>query len=329
MHDMPLDESTKPSILLVDDDATVIQVLSKCLAGLGRLRFATSGAAALRLAHEDVPDLLLLDADMPGMSGFEVLEAMRTEPTLRDVSVIFVTSHSEEAMEHRGLELGAADFIAKPIRPAIVAARVKTQLRLKLALDRLRSLATTDGLTQCANRRVLNERLAAEWSRTLRAQSPLSILMIDVDYFKKYNDLYGHPAGDKALIAVAEALRKSAARPGDLVARYGGEEFAVILPETGKAGAERVAKAIHDAVLALGIEHAGAERGNLSLSMGVACFDDKSHGWSSAVLRSDQSPLAGTPVERLFAIADGALYAAKHAGRAQSTFVQVDLPVDG
>ena len=325
---MPLEESTKPTILLVDDDATVIQVLGKCLAGLGRLRFATSGAAALRLANEDVPDLLLLDADMPGMSGFELLEAMRNETLLQDVPVIFVTSHSEEAMEQRGLELGAADFIAKPIRPAIVVARVKTQLRLKLALDRLKLLATTDGLTHCANRRALNERLATEWSRTLRAHSPLSILMIDVDYFKKYNDLYGHLAGDRALIAVAEVLRKSAGRPGDLVARYGGEEFAVILPETGREGAEKVAQTIHDAILKLGIQHTGAQNGNLSLSSGVACFDEKSLGWSSAYCRSDQLPPAGTPVERLFAIADSALYAAKHAGRAQAAFVQIDLPID-
>lgn len=127
-----------PSLLLVDDDPGAIQVLRKCLSGLGRLRFATSGAAALRLAREEAPDLVLLDAEMPGMSGFEVWEAMRAEPSLQTVVAIFVTSHSEEAMEEQGLALGAADFIAKPVRPAIVAARVRTQLRLKLALDGLK-----------------------------------------------------------------------------------------------------------------------------------------------------------------------------------------------
>jgi diguanylate cyclase (GGDEF)-like protein len=325
---MPLDESLNPSILLVDDDTTVIQVLSKCLAGLGRLRFATSGEAALRLAREEVPDLLLLDAEMPGMSGFEVWEAMRHDPLLCEVPVIFVTSHSEEAMEAKGLALGAADFIAKPVRPAIVAARAKTQLRLKLALDRLRKMATTDGLTHCANRRVLDERLADEWSRTVRTQRPLSVLMLDVDHFKKFNDLYGHPCGDQALIAVVQALQRSACRPGDLVARYGGEEFAVILPDTDQAGARVVADKLDQEIGKLGIAHSASDSGFLSVSVGVASFDGSSTGWEGANTRmqSEGAPPAGMTVERLLAIADTALYAAKQAGRARSSFARIDLP---
>uniref|UniRef100_UPI0040368C51 GGDEF domain-containing response regulator n=1 Tax=Roseateles sp. TaxID=1971397 RepID=UPI0040368C51 len=314
---------------MVDDDLTVIQVLSKCLSGLGRLRFATDGEAALRLAREDPPDLLLLDAEMPGMSGFEVWEAMRAEPSLQDVPVIFVTSHSEEGMEEKGLALGAADFIAKPVRPAIVAARVRTQLRLKLAIDRLRRMATTDALTQCANRRVLGERLADEWSRAVRRMRPLSILMLDVDHFKMFNDVYGHLRGDEALIAVAAALRQSAIRPGDLVARYGGEEFALILPDTQQDGAMVVAAAVHEKLEKLQIEHRASERGWLSVSIGIASFDDQSLGRERAatLLQSDESPPAGMSVERLLAIADGALYAAKQAGRARSSFTRIDLPV--
>lgn len=324
---MTLDEQIKPSLLIVDDDATVIQVLSKCLTGLGRLRFATSGVAALRLALEEAPDLLLLDAEMPGMSGFEVWEALRSEPALREMAVIFVTSHSEEAMEEKGLAMGAADFIAKPVRPAIVAARVKTQLRLKLALDRLKKMATTDGLTQCANRRVLDERLADEWSRTVRAQRPLSVLMLDVDHFKKFNDLYGHLRGDQALIGVTQALRRSAGRPGDLVARYGGEEFAVILPDTDQAGAGVVAAALHQEIEKLGITHTASDHGRLSVSVGVASFDENSTGWegASALMQTEGKPPAGMTVERLLAVADGALYAAKQAGRARSSFARIDL----
>lgn len=326
---MPLDSSIQPSILLVDDDLTVIQVLSKCLSGLGRLRFATNGDTALRLAREDPPDLLLLDAEMPGMSGFEVWEAMRAEPSLQDVPVIFVTSHSEEAMEEKGLALGAADFIAKPVRPAIVAARVRTQLRLKLALDRLRRMATTDALTQCANRRVFDERLSDEWSRAVRGMRPLSILMLDVDHFKKFNDVYGHLRGDQALIAVAAALRQSAARPGDLAARYGGEEFALILPDTQLDGAMIVAAAIHEELEKLHVEHSASDRGWLSVSIGIATFDDRSPGWerAAAIMQSGGSPPAGMTVERLLAFADSALYAAKQAGRAQSSFKRIDLPV--
>lgn len=326
---MPLDSSIQPNILLVDDDLTVIQVLSKCLFGLGRLRFATQGDTALRLAREDPPDLLLLDAEMPGMSGFEVWEAMRAEPSLQDVPVIFVTSHSEEAMEEKGLALGAADFIAKPVRPAIVAARVRTQLRLKLALDRLRRMATTDALTGCANRRVLDERLADEWSRAVRGMRPLSILMVDVDHFKKFNDVYGHLRGDQALIAVASSLRQSASRPGDLAARYGGEEFALILPDTQLDGASVVAAAVHEKLEKLQIEHSASDRGWLSVSIGIATFDDRSPGWehAAAIMQSGGSPPAGMTVERLLAFADSALYAAKLAGRARSSFQRIDLPV--
>jgi len=322
---MPLDESTKPSILLVDDDPTVIQVLSKCLAGLARLRFATGGQAALRLAREEAPDLLLLDAEMPDMSGFDVWEAMRLDPLLREIPVIFVTSHSEDVMEEKGLALGAADFIAKPVRPAIVAARVKTQLRLKLALDRLRKMATTDGMTQCANRRVLDERLAEEWSRTVRAQRPLSVLMLDVDHFKKFNDLYGHPRGDQALIAVAQALRHSAGRPGDLVARYGGEEFAVVLPDTDQAGALVVANALHQKIRELDIAHAASDSGYLSVSVGIASFDQGSVGWESAssLMQSEGAPPAGITVEQLLATADGGLYDAKAAGRGRSSMARI------
>lgn len=322
-------ESIKPSILLVDDDATVIQVISKCLAGLGRLRFATNGAMALRLAREDPPDLLLLDAEMPGMSGFEVWETMRGEPALCEIPVIFVTSHGEEAMEEKGLAMGAADFIAKPVRPAILLARVKTQLRLKLALENLKKLATTDSLTQCANRRKLDERLAIECSRTMRTHRPISIMLIDVDHFKKFNDCYGHPQGDLALTAVAQALRLSACRPGDLVARYGGEEFAVILPDTDHVGAQIVAEVVHKEVEKIGIAHSATELGRLSVSVGVSSFDESSLGWqaSEAFLSSEVVRPAGLSVEILLAAVDRALYAAKRAGRSCSAYARVDLVV--
>lgn len=316
-----------PSILMVDDDPTVIQVLSKCLSGIGRLRFATSGAMALRLASADVPDLVLLDAEMPGMTGFEVWQAMLEEPRLCEVPVIFVTSHSDELMEEQGLGLGAADFIAKPIRPAIVAARVRTQLRLKRALDDLKRLASVDGLTQCANRRVLDERLAAEWSRAARGQRTLSIAMVDVDHFKKFNDHYGHLRGDEALIAVAQVLRRCACRPGDLVARYGGEEFALLLPETDEKGVQVVAAGIQAQLQALNFPHAMASLGRLSVSIGTASFDESSEGWTSvsAMMQFEGTPPAGLTVERLLAFADRALYAAKQAGRARSSHERIDL----
>lgn len=136
-----------PDILIVDDDPGMVQALARVIRPLGRLRFATQGLDALRLMAESPPDLVLLDAQMPGMSGFEVLEAIKGDPMLADIPVIFVTSHAEATFEQTGLERGAADFIAKPIRPAIVQARVRTQLRLKQANDSLKKVAATDRLS--------------------------------------------------------------------------------------------------------------------------------------------------------------------------------------
>ncbi|MDZ7937875.1 MAG: diguanylate cyclase [Rhodoferax sp.] len=322
---MPHPEERKPSIMLVDDDPTVIQVLSKALTAIGRLRFATSGAVALRLALDDPPDVMLLDAEMPGMTGFELLEAMRAAPSLAEVPVIFVTSRSDDETEAAGLALGAADFIAKPIRPSIVAARVRTQLRLKTALDRLRSLASTDGLTHLSNRRLLDQTLSKEWLRALRTQRALSLLMIDIDHFKRFNDVYGHLQGDQALIAVANVLQAQAVRPGDCVARYGGEEFVVVLPDTDQTGARVVAAAIHDAVRQAAIAHSGSDRGTLSVSVGIASFDSLSNGWSGLPPK-DLSESSDQTVEKLLAVADSALYAAKHGGRARSEFAQIHWP---
>ena len=325
MGAMNLASAVLPDILLVDDDPGMIQLLSRALAGLGRLRFATSGLDALRLARAETPDLLLLDAEMPGMSGFELWEQLRADPRFCDLPMIFVTSHDEEGMEERGLAVGAADFIVKPVRPGIVAARVRTQLRLKAAVDSLRRLAATDSLTGLANRRVLVERIAHEWARARRMWRPLAILLLDVDYFKRYNDCYGHLRGDEALVAVTRALSEAACRPADLVARYGGEEFAVLLPDTDRAGAEAVAQDILERMPELGLVHAQSDIGHLSVSIGGACWDVSSTGWRrGGRLRRGPVP-AELPFGRLLAVADEALYRAKREGRARACFVPIDL----
>ena len=319
---MPMLDVSTPAVLIVDDDTTAIRVLGKAVAGLARISFATSGQDALKQAREAPPDLVLLDAEMPGMSGFQLCQAMKADPVLADVPVIFVTSHGDEATEEAGLALGAVDFIAKPIRPAIVAARVRTHLRLKLASDRLQRLAETDGLTGLANRRILDQVVEREWHRARRSGSPLSLLMIDVDFFKRYNDTYGHLQGDQCLIAVAGALRRCVGRESDLVARYGGEEFVVLLPETGGAGARRLAEGILAAVRDLALPHQASELGSVSVSVGVASFDQASRGWESCGARAEE--IAAGP-ERLLALADQALYRAKQAGRCRSCFAQLDL----
>jgi len=315
-----------PQILLVDDDPSSIQIMGRMLAGTGELRFATSGEDALRLARESQPDLILLDAEMPGMSGFDVLAAMHDEPDLADVPVIFVTSHSEAAFEVAGFERGAVDFMAKPVRSALLQARVKTQLRVRRLAEELRRVATIDVLTGVANRRGFDESLEQEWRRAERSGEPLALLMVDIDHFKRFNDRYGHPAGDACLRAVAQALVGSSLRPSDLVARYGGEEFVLLLPKTPRDGAQHVANRILDAVEMLEIEHAESLTArHVTVSIGVAFYDDKSEGWvpPSAEFRFGEDPRARcTPID-LVCSADTALYCAKSAGRAQACLLDL------
>ncbi len=309
------------SILLVDDDPGVIQLLGRILAPVGNLRFATNGEDALRLAAESPPDLILLDAEMQGMSGYRVMDSLKARPEMVDVPIIFVTGHAEPAFEVSAFEAGAADFIAKPFRAALVLARVTTQLRVKRLTDQLRMAAATDALTGVANRRKFDALLEQEWQRARRAADPLSLVLIDVDHFKRYNDRYGHPKGDQVLRQVAQALVNAVRRTADLVARCGGEEFGLLLPQTDRAGAQNVAQRVLNDVKSLDIVHSDSPTApQLSVSIGIASYDQNSACWVSnpAEVRyvDDERRLPCTASDLVVA-ADRALYSAKRAGRAQ------------
>src|SRR3984957_3065570 len=302
---------TDVNILLVDDDPGAIQLMGRILADVGKLRFATNGKDALRLARDSAPDLILLDAEMPGMSGFELLRTLKAESSLADVPVIFITSHSEAGFEVSALDMGAADFIAKPLKPSRVLPRFRTQLRTTHRADELRRTATTDSLTGVANRRQFDESLEREWLRVRRSGDPVSLLMIDVDHFKLYNDRYGHPKGDVCLRHVTQALLSACKRPADLVARYGGEEFVILLPQTPRHGAQHMAQQVIDEVAAIGIFHEDSQTTHhVSVSVGIACFDD-----ASARRADDSHALRASD---LVQAADKALYSAKRAGRGQA-----------
>ena len=313
-------------ILLVDDDPGTIQLLSRILSGLAEVQFATNGADALRLARSSAPDLVLLDAEMPGINGLQVCEAFKSDPALADVAVIFVTKHHEPAFEVAGFELGAADFIAKPVTAELVLARVKAQLRVKHLADELRRIATVDVLTGLINRSRFDELLDQEWRRARRSGAPLSLLMIDVDHFKLFNDHYGHPAGDACLQSVAQGLVAATVRPADMVARYGGEEFLVMLPRTPRAGAEHVARRVLAAVAALDIAHGASPSGaRVSVSVGAACYDEDSPSWKPASTDSGLTDDVGahsTPMD-LVRAADKAMYSAKRAGRARAWLLDI------
>jgi diguanylate cyclase (GGDEF)-like protein len=319
-------ESREARLLLVDDDPSAIRALSRILSAYPDQRFATSGEVALRLASEAVPDLILLDAEMPGMSGFQFFEAVKALPATANVPVIFVTSHTDTAFEVAGLEMGAADFISKPVSAPLLLARVKAQLRVKSMADDVRLRSTIDGVTGVHNRRAFDDALLYEWLHARRAGNPISLIILDIDHFKLYNDLYGHPAGDACLRTVAQALAADAQRPTDLLARYGGEEFALLLPLTSRRGAEHLARRLVRTIARLELPHdASPTAPHLTVSAGASYCDDASVSW---VRRADSKDVGSdcavrASADELVSAADKALYAAKHAGRAQAMLLDI------
>jgi diguanylate cyclase (GGDEF)-like protein len=291
----------RPRLLVVDDQPLNIQMLYQIFHDDHEVFMATSGEEALDFCrHNRLPDLILLDVVMPEMDGLEVCRQLRTEAATADIPIIFVTSQSDPVDETRALEAGGVDFITKPVNPAVVRARVKTQLTLKTQGDLLRTMAFIDGLTGVANRRRFDEALQAEWRRCRRSASPLALIMIDIDHFKNFNDHYGHQAGDTCLQTVAATLQGLLSRSHDLVARYGGEEFVCLLPECDLAASQTEAEKLRVAVTRLNIPHEISPTASMvTISLGIA----------SAVPSGDCTP------EYLLAAADSALYAAKSAGR--------------
>lgn len=239
-------------------------------------------------------------AGRPEMDGYEVCRQLKENPDTRNVPIIFVTAKGDYSDEEQGLNLGAVDYIVKPFYLPIVRARVRTQLALKRKTDMLESLASLDGLTGIPNRRRFDEMLLSEWKRSSRAGISLSLMMMDIDYFKPFNDRYGHGAGDECLKRVANALSEALNRPGDLVARYGGEEFSAILPDTELEGAHLLAQRFRQAVEGLNIPHASSKASErVTLSVGFVAG----------------VPSMGGRAEDFLAAADRMLYEAKEEGR--------------
>ena len=290
----------RPRLLIVDDQPTNIQVLYRIFAPDHQVQMATSGAKALELCRQDPPDLVLLDVVMPEMNGHEVCSRLKADDLTRHIPVIFVTAHNDAAEETRGLEVGAVDFIAKPVNPATVRARVETHLTLKTQSDLLRQMVFIDGLKGVSNWRFFDEQLDVEWRRAARSALSLGLLMMDIDFFKRYNDRYGLQAGDDCLRRVASAIKGALRRPGDVVARYGGEEFACVLPGTDIEGGLSVAGRVEQEVRALQSEHAASDAAKVvTISVGLAVC----------------SPVRDRRPVGLLALADAQLYRAKHSGR--------------
>ena len=308
----------KFGILLVDDDSMVVRILSRILSDFTPLRFATSGRAALKLARESTPDLMLLDVDMPDWSGFEVCKAFKCDPALAAVPIIFITSHESAQLEAKGFELGAADFISKPPHAPLVLARVRTFQRLKTLSDTisdtLRTAIKMDFLTGAVTRRELEKALTQEWLRARRSAAPLALLLADIEGFTAYNAEFGEEKGNVCLKSVADSLRSAANRPTDVLGRYAGGQFALLLPGTDARGATTIARRAINAVNDSQIRHA-AGRDRVTLSVGGGCRDPSpSANWNAS---------AGTVPNDLIAAAERALKSARSAGDHQSRIVDV------
>lgn len=305
-------------ILIVDDDAGTIKVLAEILKDVGKIHFTTKGEKALSMAQTVMPDIILLDVEMPDMNGFEVCEAIKRNPGFQDVPVMFVTSHADIDIETRALTSGAIDFIHKPPHPMVVKARVSNYLALKKQTERLKMLSMVDGLTGIANRRAFDDALKQEWQRACRNHQQLSLLMIDVDHFKIFNDTYGHQAGDDCLRMIADVLDDTARRPGEMAARYGGEEFTVLLPNCTESQAVFLAEMICTEIRKLKKEHSGSPVAPyVTVSIGVSSMLNLKKGkncWSGDEGNQLDSPY-GLTYNDLLNAADRALYAAKHQGR--------------
>jgi len=292
-----------PMILIVDDAPLNVKILAQSLESLYRIKVANNGEEALKISQREQPDLILLDIMMPKIDGFEVCRQLKKNTITRKIPVIFVTTLNAEADEEQGLNLGAIDYITKPFVIPIVKARIRNHIHLKLQADLLESMSLLDALTLIPNRRRFDEALTTEWKQAIRHKTPISLIMIDIDHFKQYNDHYGHGAGDICLQRVAAALAKMIVRPSDLIARYGGEEFVVILPDTNQQAALKVAERLREGIEHLALPHTYSEAATVvTISVGVATQIEIQEYFSPKTLND---------------AADHALYRAKEGGRNQ------------
>lgn len=306
-------------ILIIDDTPDNIRILNEILKNDYRVFFATAGEQGLEIARREMPDLILLDILMPGMDGYEVCTILKSDETTQWIPVIFVTAMESVEEEAKGLEIGAIDYITKPFSPPIVKNRIRNHLKLKSYSDALKMLsevlaqknreldilAKHDGLTGLSNRRHFDEVMEAEVKRAKRSGETLSLILCDIDFFKRYNDHYGHLAGDDCLRNVSSIIKKVFQRSSDLTARYGGEEFVVILPDTSPEGALKLAEKLRLEIISENMPHACSDVAEcVTISIGVA---------SASVDNEKLSPTWFTSQ------ADSALYRSKENGRNRVT----------
>ncbi|MHA3735016.1 diguanylate cyclase domain-containing protein [Pseudomonas sp. Eth.TT006] len=329
MNDLQIDDiktdENAAMVLLVDDQAMIGEAVRRGLSNEENIdfHFCSDPHMAIAQAVRIKPTVILQDLVMPGLDGLSLVREYRNHPATKDIPIIVLSTKEDPLIKSAAFSAGANDYLVKLPDTIELVARIRYHSRSYMTLLQrdaayralrvsqqqlldtnlvLQRLMNSDGLTGLSNRRHFDEYLELEWRRSLRDQSQLSLLMIDVDYFKSYNDTFGHVEGDEALRKVAAAIRDASARPSDLPARYGGEEFALVLPNTSPGGARLVAEKLRQTVAALKIPHNTPDDGaSLTISIGLATM----------------VPQAGSDCRLLISAADRGLYKAKNSGRNQ------------
>lgn len=318
-----------PFILIVDEDASRRGLLVRAMQNEEYGVFeASNGEEGLKRARECKPDLVLLDAELPILDGFKCCGQIQSMMGETAPAILMMIVGNDNAAIDRAFEAGATDFLSKPIHWTVLRQRVGRILasrwaiaqlqrqiqrehllteQLERANQQLQRLALIDRLTQIANRRYFDQHLSQQWNQLAREESSLSLIMCDIDWFKSYNDTYGHQAGDECLQTIANLLSDSVKRAGDLVARYGGEEFAIVLSHTNTKGALQLAESIRETLKERAIPHKNSPINDVvTLSLGVASM----------------IPTPKSSANKLIAEADDALYQAKESGRDMTCLAQ-------
>jgi len=297
MDDEKVYDSSKPLVLIVEDNAVNSTFCQSLLRKNGyETAVCSDGETALDFIGKYIPDLILLDIVMPGIDGYELSLKLKTNDKLKDTPVIFLSAMNDEESIIKGFNSGGVDFITKPFRTQELLARTKTHIELKNTKERLMQMAITDELTGLVNRRYFLERLHYEFDRMKRYDTIYSMLMVDIDHFKKINDTYGHKAGDIVLKKASEAMKKSL-RTSDIIGRFGGEEFAALLPEADIKSASFIAERLRKKVEEVNIEYESAKI-SLTISIGAS-----------------QSNITDTKIDEIIIRSDTAMYHSKKEGR--------------
>ncbi len=291
----------RQKILVVDDSPLNTKIMETALIEDYEVLISHNGKEALSICNSnDPPDLILLDIIMPEIDGYEICRRLNQGAKTKDIPVIFLTSLTAAKDIEFGLTLGAIDYITKPFSIPIIKAKIKNHLAVKYYQDTLKINTDVDQLTQIANRRRFDDTMTLEIKKAKRTGTILSVLLLDIDHFKFYNDTYGHLEGDTCLKKVATALAVTLKRPKDLAARWGGEEFVCLLPNTNAKGAQNVAEALRKAIQNLNIPHESSPVNDVvTVSVGII----------------SSNPMDENSFDNLLRRADEALYQAKETGR--------------